>query len=337
MELNQDMEESVISAVKEFASSMNSGQKVVADMSTLINATSCLPLSNLDYLERLIRCEFSSALESTAQPKWKVWVKPSPFLTWIDLCSWDGYKREKTLRTLTEGAPNSFFFAITLRRLNDWVPEVRKAAREKLPLIANLSNPSHVADALGLALSNWNSWGRIEDSGREVLLDIISNKEIGKALRSKITSDASGPLTSIFSQIGRTPIFDKYLDEIADNAIQPSVRAKAYRSQFEGEMSWLEGRKWEWTDIRYCKGRMKPITSERKLTVNNPFLKTLKSASIDRSSIVRRIAAEFLIKRIELLGDESLTLANLFSKDTSKAVSERGVFALKMLKEKGIR
>ena len=101
----------------------------MADMSSLVDVTSQLPLSNLNYWERLIRLEFSSALESSSPPKRKIWSKPSQFLTWLDLISWDGYKREKTLRTITGAAPNSFFFALAIRRLNDWVPQVREAAR----------------------------------------------------------------------------------------------------------------------------------------------------------------------------------------------------------------
>ena len=49
------MEDKIVSAVKDFANSINSGGKVVADMSSLIDVTSQLPLSSFDYWERLIR------------------------------------------------------------------------------------------------------------------------------------------------------------------------------------------------------------------------------------------------------------------------------------------
>lgn len=331
MHLRQNLEQQVVLAIKDFVNSINSVHKVVADMSSIVEATSQLPLSNLDYWEKLIRWEFSSSLEASTQPKWKFWSKQPMLLTWIDLISWDGYKREKTLRTITGAAPNSFFFALAVRRLNDWVPQVREAARDKLPLIVQASDPVHVADALCVILPHWNSWGRMDDVDKQVLLKIISNKEVAEALKFKIISTTSGPMTSIFAQIGRTSALDEHLCEIAKNAIQPSVRAKAYRSQFEGKMVWLEGRKWAWTDIKYCKGRLKPILSERNLTVVSSFLKTLRMASIDRSPVVRRVAAEMLIRELETLGDESLRLANLFSSDESPSVAERGDFALKRL------
>jgi len=326
-------EQQVISSVRDFARSIRSGGKVVADMSDLVEATNILPLANFEYWERLLRSEFDNALDSRVKANWKFWNKPSQILTWLDLISWDGYKREKTLRTLIGGAPNSFFFALALRRLNDWVPQVREAAREKLPLIVQKSSPLDVADALSVVLPNWNSWGRIQQEDKDVLLAIISRAEIGYELKTKIVKSSSGPMSYLMSQISRTPVLDGCLDEIASNAIQPSVRARAYRCQFERRVTWLEGRKFEWTDIRYCEGRVRPIIGERQITVEKRFKELLGDSSKDTSSVVRRVAAEFLIRELESMGDESRRFANEFSVDKSSAVAERGRFALKRLKE----
>lgn len=333
MQQSQIMEDKVISAVKEFASSINSGSKVVADITALVDSTSELPLASFDYWERLIRSEFSLALRTSTPQKWKFWSKPQELLTWLDLISWDGYRREKTLRTLSGAAPNTFFFSLAVRRLNDWVPQVREAAREKLPEIAKVTNPQYVVEALCIALSNWNSWGRIEEADKKVLLQIICEEEIAESLRYKLISSTSGPMPSLFSQLGRTPILDGKLEEIARLAIQPSVRSKAYRSLFEGRMVWIEGRKWEWTDIRYCEGRLNAVVSERKLNVQTPLLDLLKSSAKDRSSIVRRVSAEFLIRELEALGDTAKEFAKNFASDKSNPVSERGRFAMKKLEE----
>jgi hypothetical protein len=330
---SQIMEDKIISAVKTFATSINSGSKVVADMSELIEVTSQLPLSSFDYWERIIRSEFSSAMREFILPKWEVWSKPKELVTWLDLISWDGYKREKALRALSGAAPNTFFFSLAVRRLNDWIPQVRKAARETLPEISRSTNPECVVEALCVALSNWNSWGRIEEADKEVLFKIISENEIAKSLRSKLVFSASGPMPSLFSQLGRTPILDGKIEEIAKSAIQPSVRAKAYRSLFEGRIVWIEGRKWVWTDIRYCEGRLKPIVGERKLENETPLLDLLKRSSEDRSSIVRRVSAEILIRELGNPGIKAREFAERFASDSSLAVSERGEFALKKLDE----
>ncbi len=328
-----DFEEQVISAVNDFAGSINSGNKVVADMSLLVEATCKLPLSNLDYWERLIRSEFYNALNLPSKANWKVWSKSRRVLTWLDLISWDGYERERTLRTIAGAAPNSFFFALAIRRLNDWVPQVREAAREKLPLIVEESDPQHLVDAICVTLSHWGSWGRIEQSDKDVLLEIIARKNVGKAMKDKIVTSTSGPMASLLAQVGRTPALDDFLGEIATKAIQPSVRAKAYRSQFEGRMVWLEGRKWEWTDIRYCEGRLRAIVGERKIESESELGELLESSATDPSSIVRRVSAEFLIRNLKNLGSESVRLANLFASDKSSPVAERGKFALTKLEE----
>lgn len=335
MQQPQDLERVIALAVREFAGSIKSGGKVVADVSSLIDATAQLPLTNLDYWERLIRHEFSRAIACSTPPRWRLWPKPPQLLTWLDLISWDGYKREKTLRSISGAAPNAFFFSLAIRRLNDWVPQVREAAREKLPLIAKATNPDHVVEALFVALPNWNSWGRIKEDGKQVINQIISRNEIAESLKSKLISTACGPMAFIFTQLGRTSVLDGYLGEIAEHAIQPSLRAKTYRSQFEGRMVWIEGRKWEWTDIRYCEGRLKAVVSERKLQVKPPLKDLLEKSANDRSSIVRRVSAEFLIREMENLGDESLELAKSFASDKSRAVSEKGQFVLKRLQEKG--
>lgn len=188
---------------------------------------------------------------------------------------------------------------------------------------------------LCIALSNWGSWGRIQDADKDVLLKIISDENIAQALIQKIMLSTSGPMTSLFSQLGRTSILDKRVEEIALLAVQPVLRAKAYRSLFESRITWLEGRKWVWTDIRYGEKKLIPIVSERKLRFETPILDLLKRSAKDRSSIVRRVSAEILIRELDTLGDAGKELAEKFASDSSDAVSERGEFALKKLTKLG--
>lgn len=329
----QDLEEKVISATKDFAATINLSGKLLADMSPLIEITSTVPLANLDYWERLVREEFSKAIKNTAQPKWIISAKPSQQLTWLDLISWDGYRREKTLRAISGAAPNAFFLSLAIRRLNDWVPQVREAARDKLPLIAKETAPEHVVNSLCFTLAHWHSWGRIEEVDKKVLLEIISRREVAEVFRAKLISSSSGPMPSLFSQLGRTSILDEFLDEIAELSIQPVVRAKAYRSQLEGRMAWVDGRKWVWTDIRYCEGKYQAIVSERKLSVSTSPLALIKKSAKDRSPIVRRVAAEFLIRNLDELGTQAKSFAEYFASDKSGSVSERGRFALKQLEK----
>jgi hypothetical protein len=327
----QTLEMKLSATLKEFVETKKPSSKVVSDLSPVIKTTSELPLVNLEYWERFIREEYDNALASGYSSKWKFWESNTPRITLLDLCSWDGYRREKALRAIGEKVPNRFFLALVLRRLNDWVPQVRQAAQDILSTVLVNTESSYVADVICFTLSHWSSWKRIDSSNRKTLLDTLSNKEIANQIKLKLLNSTSGPLAAIMSEVGRVDALDNSLEEIATDAIQPSLRAKAYRSLFEGNISWLEGRKWEWTDRRYNEGRMQPILGVRVITTKIQFLPTLRSAASDRSSLVRRIAAEVFIKELDNLGCESPSLAKKFSTDRSNAVAERGKFALKKL------
>jgi hypothetical protein len=246
--------------------------------------------------------------------------------------SGDGHERERALRAFAgSSAPNSFFLLMAVRRFNDWVPQVIAAARDSVPRIASSSNPGYVVEALFAILPYWTSWGRIEDSDKNILLGFLVIDKVAETFANRLISSATGSAARILSQACRAEALDPYLREIASKALQPSARAKAYRSLLDGKVSWFEGRKWRWTDKRYCEGRYEPIVSERPISKCYPFLEVLKDASVDKSAAVRRVAGEFLIKNCKNLGSESVELANLLAADPAPSVSERGKFALSLV------
>ena len=330
MEADKQIEE-VVAATKAFAQSLNENSKVVGNMSSLVDVTTTISLSKLDFWERLIREEYSRNIRKPVQSVWKVWSSPTERITWLDIFNWDGYRREKALRALSAGAPNSFFLALALRRLNDWVPAVRCAARDQLPGIVRKSDPDHVAEAICATFAHWSSWGRAKDSDKQAMLNLINGQQLVLALKNKLIDSTSGPMTSLLSQFGRTTQFDEYLLEIAEQAVQPAVRAKAYKCLLERKMVWLEGRKWVWTDKRYCIGRLQAVVGERELKVAVPIKELIERGIDDRSAMVRRLSADNLIKHIEIFGNDADVFANELAMDTSSTVSERGEFALKKL------
>lgn len=208
---------------------------------------------------------------------------------------------------------------------------MRAAARERLPLIASRSHPQHIVDAIWHTLPHSISWSRLEDRDRLVLSDLVSIEGVSTVLKDRIISAAAGPATSVLTQAGRSPALDKWLGDIARSAIQPSVRAKAYRSLLEGRVVWIAGRKWEWTDVKWCRGRFEPVLGERRIPDEPSLVAVLRAASVDRSAAVRRVAGDSLILRRESLGDESVTLAQLLATDPAPSVAERGRFALTQL------
>ncbi len=125
---------------------------------------------------------------------------------------------------------------------------------------------------------------------------------------------------------------DSYIHEIAVNAIQPSVRAKAYRCLFEKKVVWVAGQQWKWIDKQYCKGRFEPLLRERPLSVANPLVDILKLAVNDRSPVVRRVADDTLIRELKSIEAKSIKFAESLSRDPFPSVAARGKYALGRLR-----
>lgn len=293
--------------------------------------TKSIAISRMDVWERSIRAESWAAERLASANAWKFWVRPRRFISWLDLCSHDGRKREATLRTICRGAPNAFLLALAFRRLNDWVPQVRTAARETIPELASNSEPEDVAHVLWSLLAHWNSWGRMQPPDRDVIAKIASSERVSVALRLKIMDTTVRPASLVLSQCARMGTFDAWIQEFAQGAVQPAVRARAFRWLLNGRAFWVVGYQWKWTDLAYCKGKLEPLFESRGISPMPTFRMTLDAAMADRSPMVRRVAAEFLISELHTLGGDALPLALRTALDVSRSVAERGSFALKKL------
>ncbi|MEQ3512265.1 hypothetical protein ABMY35_02685 [Pseudoalteromonas sp. BZB3] len=305
--------------------------KVPFKLSAVINITVLIPLKNIDFWERHIRFLHDKVSEPRGGRFWGAirWKQPS--ISVLDLCSWDGHRREYALKAANTGLPNSFFVILFLRRLNDWVPQVRDAARGTLETAINNTDPNEVAKALIYVFQHWTSWQRINEQSKELLLCVLYNDEVFNKVKELLIKENAGPLSRILTQIGRIDILDSHLAEIAKCSVQPALRAKAFRFLLEKKVSWYHGREWVWTDKRYGEGKLKPVIKTRSLTVEPLLSQLIEEAAHDPSSIVRRVSAEMLIGNLDSLDGRAYHLAKYFSRDTSKAVSERGKFALKKL------
>ncbi len=336
------VEEEVRAAVLDFAEAIGSPGRVVADMSALARATANLPLSNFACWEQFVRNEFSLAQLNPVRPRWLARIPmlaprtggqatSGRFLTWIDLCSFDGRVRERALRTLAGPAPNAFFLAMAARRLNDWVPQVRSAARTAMLPLARGSDPEHVADVLCAMLPMWTAWGRAESGDRQIMMELLSVDGILVSLKKRLTSSPAGPMSAIISQVLRSNVLDDHLVDLAQHAMQPAVRAKAHRTLLAGKAVWFEGHRWEWIDVRYCKSRVVNVLGERTIARSLPLMQCLNLAASDRSSVVRRVAAEVLVGEMGRLGAAALPVARRLAADVSPRVAERAGFVMKRL------
>lgn len=250
---------------------------------------------------------------------------------WLALCSGNGYQREAAIRALAGGAPNALFFALLLRRMNDWVSNVRCAARDVLPRVAARSDPHHVAEALWVVFRSWITWGRMTPAERDVLLGLVDLEPIALALKSRIIRATVGPAPQLLSQFLRSLVFVPWLREFSRDAVQPAVRAKAFRWLLAGQAVWVVRTEWVWTDKTWCKGRFEPVFESRSIPIEEPFHETLERAIADRSAMVRGVAVEFLIRNLHTLGERAQPFGERLAADADAAVARRGRYAMKML------
>lgn len=319
-------------AVQAFAASLDAGSDDFANWQPLLTATEPLPLVSLSQWERMLRDAVAAAQWPPAGP-WSA-DQRARFdfrATWIDLSCGNGHVRERALHDLNGPAPNRFFFALAARRINDWVPQVRQAARPAILRLAARSDAGLVTDALWSLLSRWADWGRAQDVDKKIVDEVLALDGVTEALVHKMLKTPSGPVPSILTQALRTAALDPYLERLATTAVEPRVRAVAQRTLLMGKAVWLEGRQWRWTDVRYCEGRMHRIEGERTLSQRPDTLAWMDVALADRSPVVRWMASDALIRQIEHLGPAALPIARRLAADASGPIAERGAFIVNRL------
>ena len=181
------------SAIRRLLSAGVTASEAADLMVCIASESKSIPLTGMDGWERAIRAEIFASERDSARSPWKVWAHGRRFTSWLELCSHDGRKREAALRVTSGGAPSAFLLALALRRLNDWVPQVRTAARETLPQLVSNSEPQDVATVLWSLLAHWDTWGRMESADRETVAAITSSEPVALALGSRIMATAAGP------------------------------------------------------------------------------------------------------------------------------------------------
>lgn len=329
MKDNKETEKHVRSAVRHLVQAADSGKNLSAPLHSFFAATSSLSAQNISAMEKVIGDEFCRTSKTRGRLRLRILPIGQKFIVpWLDLFNSNGFRRERVLRIVREPAPNEFLFAVLLRRLNDWVPQVQDAAVEAVISTSKKTDPNILASALFHLLPAQVEWGRIKKQKRDVLFDLIEMPGVARLLAERVVTAFAGPASVVLSQLARKQEIDEYLYMVANNAIQPAVRAKAFQFLLEGKAIWLEGRKWVWTDKQYCEGRYEPILGSRNININIDSSTLLEIASLDPSPAVRRVAGTAIIAQRKVLGTFGIKIASRLAKDKYPSIAERGQFVL---------
>lgn len=318
-------------ATQKIAIGVRDGKPNASAVSDFIELTKLLPLTKLGQHESAIR-RASYVSPARKRLPWSRRPVAHRFtVTWFDLFSRDGFRRERVLKTTKAGAPSSFLLAVLLRRLNDWVPQVREAARETAGLVLLKTDADIISDVAWVILPARSSWRRLDRHDQLVLDTIVDRPEVASALAKKLVNASSGPAATVLRQASRRPSLDRFLPQLASVALQPSVRALAYRMLLERETKWHVGWEWKWTDKSLGERVREPVYEKRSILLDVDFISLLRSAINDRSARVRRVADDTLVKKRNEVSAFILPMARQLATDAYPSIAQRGQFILDKL------
>ena len=251
----------------------------------------------------------------------------NPDYAWLFLFHGNGFVREAALDAINDPPASPFFLAALAWRLNDWVPQVRDAAAECARRVLPRISADIAANAALYLLVRRLAWRRWNYEA--AVLDLMFGRtDVITAMAKRLQQQSTGSLASLMRNALRYPDIDEHLARLAANAVQPSVRAIAYQCLITGKASWQTGFDWVWVDKIYGVGRNIPKLESRDIKAAGPAVDWIRAAAYDRSSIVRKVAADALIADQAQSPDAAALIARL-AKDRNSAIRSRADYLLR--------
>ena len=316
-------------AVFHVATSILNGKLDDDALASFVEQTNSITLKHIAQCESEIRSViYKAQYEHGRHQLWKRRKDHRFIVPWFDLFSGDGFRRERALRTIKSGAPTAFLLAILLRRLNDWVPQVREAARIAVKDVLAESDTEIIVSVAWVLLPVRSTWGRLEDRDLQVLDTIADRESVASRLADTIERADSGPAATILRQASRRPALDKFLPRLAKQAVQPAVRALAHRMLLQRQAVWQVGWQWRWTDKSLGERVKEPKLSIRSIDHALSEAQLIEAAANDPAASVRRVAGDGLVTKKGNLTEFELEIARQLETDPYPSVAERGRFVL---------
>lgn len=246
---------------------------------------------------------------------------PAGRLAWIRLGHPDGFEREKGLRALDDAPSSALRLALLLQRADDWVPQVAAAAHAALERLADRVPPAAVRAIAPFVTAHY--------------LKRLGKTQIAAPVAALLVREESWPETLDWLKSGADPAVvpalrlallsdavDRHLPELLA-ARHYLVRALAARTLLAGHAEIFAG----WisaTEVSYAGRRTRQVrnTVRRPLGIIPDVEETLRLAARDRTTTVRKLAADTLIAFRDRLADLDGLLA-LYDGETSPAIRER--------------
>ncbi|WP_282096588.1 hypothetical protein [Epibacterium ulvae] len=217
-------------------------------------------------------------------------IKRSPLLV---SCSGDGYFREKALRAMTTKPDDLVTVVFLLVRSNDWVPQVRQIAMDRLVVVVPQLNVVQLRRLLPFVLLRMQSWQRGAGSAIKALRQ---HPDWAETLYTFLLEADRGPLSRMMRAEMQFETLDPYLFKLATQAHSTQVRAVATAVLLNGEVKWLVGWRKRWISKGENFYRWEPVVETRPYAVTPEVaLRVLLAAGRSTTSL-RKLAADTFIR-----------------------------------------
>jgi len=250
-------------------------------------------------------------------------LKQTPRLEYLFLFHSDGYVREAAVQKLA-ATPSPFFASALALRLNDWVPQVRRAAGQAIGRIFGDGDAPVLAEAALFLLARTPFWSR-NPAAVSVLSDALTRSDVVEALLLRLETRRDGLALDAQRAAMMSPALDGHLLTLATKANNPAARMIAFDALLRGEVRRRTGFRRQWIDRAFNLYRRVPTFDRRNIERPLPLRDLIGLAAQDRSAAVRRIAGDVLVTNRRDLPDIAPLLAQL-RHDRSAAVRQRIAF-----------
>jgi hypothetical protein len=254
-------------------------------------------------------------------------MRTDPDYAWLFLFHTNGHVRQDALEAIQTPPASPFWFAALAWRLNDWVPQVRRAAMNCATRVLPATDADVAAVSALYLLDRRFSWGRWNDE-QQSLDTVFGRQDVMALVADFLREGMTGSLATCLRYALRYPAMDAHLPRLAAEASQPAVRAVAYRCLVSGQASWPIGYEWIWIDKVYGISKRVPALGARPIAVTTPLEVLIAATAQDRSSTVRRIAADAVMAVEGKIPNGRAMIAQL-AKDRSAAVRARADFMIR--------
>ena len=324
----------VSDALKRVGKKLAVGGDLSISLHAALAAIATLPPSQIARLDGDIARAATLGYQQHGGIKWVLAGMPSdarrllatPGLERLFVFHRDGRLREAALQRLTGGLDGPFGVGAVLWRLNDWVPQVRAAARRCAARTLPLTDATVVTSALAAVLVQQASWGRWTDE-RSVLYDQLVRPNVAAALARSIRENVAGPWASVLRAALQTASLDGELALLATDGMQPAVRAIALKVLIDREAVWPVGWAWRWIDKSLSIRRRERTFARRPVNTELARVSMIERGATDRSAVVRRVALAGIIRHA-LATDEGRVVAARLKDDPAASVREKARFIL---------